>query len=110
MKPLEGLGSGQQVTTVTWLASGSAGPLLGPVHQEGHYVQRLAQIVGDSTQGSQGPMVIGPNREHKDLKIGFLWSWLHCWLVFSPPPHEKGSYYGAQNGLELRSFLPQPSE
>lgn len=44
-------------------------------------MQLLAQIVEDSTQGSQGPMVIGPNREQKDLKIVFLWSWLHCWLV-----------------------------
>lgn len=35
-------------------------------------MQGLAQIAEDSTQGSQGPVVIGPNREHKDLKIGFL--------------------------------------
>lgn len=61
-------------------------------------MQRLTWIVEDSTQGSQGLKRIGPNREHKDLKIGFLRSWLHCWLV-RPPPMRKDLTMGPRMAL-----------
>lgn len=66
--------------------------------------------IEDSAQESQGAMAIGPNGEHKDRKTGFLWSCFIAGNFFFFPPFEMGSYYTAQNGLELKPFLPQPPE